>query len=72
MSNIRINYLSYRMVVNRVEPISAINDNAGYNLGKKDNINKHSNFSSEKNSPFQQLLDIEMKKIEESENIKKR
>lgn len=72
MSNIRINYLSNRLVPNIVEPAPAIDDTAGYNFGNKSNVIKHPNFSTEKNSVFQQILDIEIKKIEESENIKKK
>ncbi len=79
MSNIRINYLSYNvvpMVVNgntpvlannpyRVEPISPVNTNIGYNHNNSNNSStgyKHSNSNNGSNLTFKEVLEEKMEK----------
>lgn len=77
MSNIRINYLSYRVVPlmkngttstientpYRVEPISAVNTNIGYNPNNPNNGQNFTKIKNKSNSSFEEVLQEEMAKL---------
>ncbi len=79
MSNIRINYLSYSLVPLikngntpilenkpfRVEAISQINTDVGYNSNNPNNGNISSSFNKGNNISFKDILAIEEAKLEE-------
>ena len=79
MSNIRINYLSYSLVPLiengntpilenkpfRVEAISAINTDVGYNPNNPNNGNISSSLNKGNNISFEDVLTIEEAKLEE-------